>query len=53
MSYLKKQMIDDEVNPYQSVYFVDVSVSRVSGRVVSYRVMGYHGKEELEALPPA
>jgi hypothetical protein len=48
MSFLKKQMIDDEVNPYQSVYFVDVSVSRVSGKVVSYRVMGYHGKEELE-----
>jgi hypothetical protein len=53
MSFLKRQMIDDEVNPYQSVYFVDVSVSRVSGRVVSYRVIGYHGKEELEALPPA
>jgi hypothetical protein len=53
MSVLKKQMIDDEVNPYQSVYFVDVSVSRVSGKVVSYRVIGYHGKEELEALSPA
>jgi hypothetical protein len=53
MSFLKKQMIDDEVNPYQSVYFVDVSVSRVSGRVVSYRVMGYYGKEELETLPSA
>lgn len=53
MSILKKQMIGDELNPYQSVYFVDVSVSRVSGKVVSYRVIGYHGKEELEALPSA
>jgi hypothetical protein len=50
MSFLKKQMIDDEVNPYHSVYFVDVSVSRVSGKVVSYRVIGYHRKEELETL---
>lgn len=51
MSYLKKQMIDDEINPYQTIYFVDVSVSRISGKVVSYRVIGYHGKEELETLP--
>lgn len=50
MSFLKKQMIDDEENPYHSVYFVDVSVSRVSGKVVSYRVIGYHGKDELESL---
>jgi hypothetical protein len=46
-------MIDDEENPYQNIYFVDVSVSRVSGKVVSYRVIGFHGKEELEAIPPA
>jgi hypothetical protein len=50
MSILKKQIIGDELNPYQSVYFVDVSVSRVSGKVVSYRVIGYHGKEELCGL---
>jgi hypothetical protein len=30
----------NEANPYQTVYFVDVSVSRVSGKVVSYRVIG-------------
>jgi hypothetical protein len=30
MSTLKKQMIDDEENPHQTVYFVDVIVSRVS-----------------------
>ncbi|OPY99993.1 hypothetical protein A5906_24520 [Bradyrhizobium sacchari] len=53
MSHLKNQMIDDEDNPYQAIYFVDVVVSRSSGKVVSYRVIGYHGKEELEALPPA
>jgi hypothetical protein len=45
---LKRQMIDDEENPYQNVYFVDVEVSRVNGKVVSYRVIGYHGSEILE-----
>lgn len=53
MASLKTQMIDDEENPYQSVYFVDVEVSRVSGKVVSYRIMGFHGKEELEPLSPS
>ncbi|WP_157644364.1 hypothetical protein [Bradyrhizobium sp. WSM2793] len=53
MSHLKKQMIGDEENPYQAIYFVDVVVSRSSGKVVSYRVIGYYGKEELEPLPPA
>jgi hypothetical protein len=53
MSAIKKQMIDDEVNPYQNVYFVDVSVSRIADKVVAYRVIGYHGKEELEPLVPA
>ncbi|MEY9179750.1 hypothetical protein [Bradyrhizobium sp. USDA 313] len=45
---IKRQMIDDEENPYQNVYFVDVEVSRVNGKVVSYRVTGYHGYEVLE-----
>ncbi|MBB4261837.1 MULTISPECIES: hypothetical protein [unclassified Bradyrhizobium] len=53
MSHLKMQMIGDEENPYQAIYFVDVVVSRSSGKVVSYRVIGYYGKEELEPLPPA
>jgi hypothetical protein len=52
MSPIKKQMIDDEEKPFQHVYFVDVDVSRVSGKVVSYRIKGYHGKEELEPLSP-
>ncbi len=49
MAYLKSEMIGDEENPYQTVYFVDVQVSRIFGKVVSYRVVGFHGKEELEA----
>jgi hypothetical protein len=53
MTPIKKQMIDDEEKPFQHVYFVDVDVSRVSGKVVSYRITGYHGKEELEPLSPA
>ena len=52
MASIKKRMIDDEVSPFQNVYFVDVSISRVSDRIVSYRVMGDHGKEELEPLAP-
>ncbi len=41
-------MIDDQENPYKKVYFVDVAVSRVHGKVVSYRVIGYHGADDLE-----
>lgn len=48
MSRLKREMIEDEENPFQSVYFVDVEISRVNGKVVSYRVIGYHGSEALE-----
>lgn len=47
-SHLKKAMIDDQENPYKKVYFVDVAISRVAGKVVSYRVIGYHGSEDLE-----
>jgi hypothetical protein len=48
MSFLKDQMIDDEENPYQRVYFVDVEVSHIQGKVASYRVIRYHGKEDLD-----
>lgn len=48
LSYLKKVMIEGSEQPFQTVYFVDVEVSRVSGKVVSYRVMGYHGSDVLE-----
>jgi len=47
MSHVKKEMIDDEENPYQKVYFVDVEVLRVGDKVVAYRIVGYHGKEDL------
>ena len=47
MASLKRQMVSDDDNPLQKIYFVDVEVSRVQGKVVSYRVVGYHGKEEL------
>lgn len=47
-SHLKKAMIDDQENPYKKVYFVDVAVSRVGGKVVSYRVIGFHGSEDLD-----
>jgi len=47
-SHIKKAMIDDQENPYKKVYFVDVTVSRVGGKVVSYRVIGYHGSEDLD-----
>jgi hypothetical protein len=47
MAYLKREMIDDEANPYQTVYFVDVDVSRVNGRVTAYRIAGFQGKEDF------
>ena len=48
MAFLKKQMIADEDNPYQMVYFVDVEVSQAGGKVASYRVVAYHGKDDLD-----
>tara|TARA_R110002124_G_scaffold10096_9_gene50937 strand:- start:5170 stop:5982 length:813 start_codon:yes stop_codon:yes gene_type:complete len=48
-AHLKAELIADGENPYRMVYFVDVEVSRISDRVVSYRVCGFHGKEELAA----
>ncbi len=48
MASLKGEMIIDEENPYQQVYFVDVEISRAAGgRVSAYRIVGYHGKESL------
>lgn len=46
---LKREMLGSEENPYHKVHFVDVRVSRVGGKVVSYRVIGYHGSEDLPA----
>lgn len=47
LGYLKAEMIADEENPLQKVYFVDVEVTRTQGRVNSYRIVGYHGKDDL------
>lgn len=47
-AHLKKEMLDDHENPYKRVFFVDVAVSRVGGQVVSYKIEGYHGSEELD-----
>jgi hypothetical protein len=52
LSYLKHQMISDEENPMQKVYFVDVEVSRVGGKVTAYRIVGFHGKDELDPPDP-
>lgn len=48
MSHVKSEMIQDEANPYKKVYFVDVEVSEVAGKVVSYMIVGYHGKDEID-----
>ena len=47
-SYLKKELIDNQDNPYQKVYFVDVEVSRIEGRVTAYRIVGFHGTDDME-----
>lgn len=44
-AHLKGELIGDGENPYRMIYFVDVEVSRVSSKVVSYRVFGFHGKQ--------
>lgn len=46
---LKKTMIDNHDNPYKKVFFVDVHVSRVAGKIVSYRIVGHHGEADIEA----
>ena len=48
LSYLKKQMVDDEDNPMQKVYFVDVEVSRSGSKITAYRITGFHGTDDLE-----
>ena len=51
MASLKSDMIDNEENPYQKVFFVDVDISRVpGGGVGNYRVTAYHGSDDFE--PP-
>lgn len=48
-SFLKREMIDDEENPYKKVFFVDVEISRLaSGKIGNYRITGYHGKDDSE-----
>jgi hypothetical protein len=47
MSHIKREMIDDQENPYQKVYFVDVEIVRVGDKIVAYRIMGFHGTEDL------
>jgi hypothetical protein len=48
MAYLKREMIDDQQNPYQNVYFVDVEISRTGGKITAYRIVGYHGADQLD-----
>lgn len=47
-AYLKQEMLEGEDNPYRLIYFVDVEISRVEGRVASYRVTGFHGTTERD-----
>jgi hypothetical protein len=48
MMYLKTEMMRDAENPYRKVYFVDVEVSRVGERITAYRIVGYHGSDDLD-----
>ena len=47
LSYLKKQMLDEDENPMKKVYFVDVEISRVGEKITAYRIVGYHGNDDL------
>lgn len=46
LAYLKQEMLAGVPNPFQKIYFVDVEVSRVDGKVGSYRVTAYHGNDD-------
>lgn len=48
LSYLKREII--ESIPFKKLYFVDVEVSRIADKVVSYRVVGYHGSDNPDDL---
>ena len=48
VAYIRREMIEEEENPFQTIYFVDVIVSRLNGKVTHYRVVGYHGKDRLD-----
>lgn len=52
MTYLKREMIGDDENPYGKVYYVDVEVSRVAERVTGYRITGYHGRDDFDGASP-
>lgn len=47
-SYLKDEMLVGEENPYRKIYFVDVLVSRVHGKVASYKIVGFHGTDDQD-----
>lgn len=42
----KEEMLSDTL--YKRVYFVDVRVSRASGKITSYTIVGYHGSDLLD-----
>ena len=46
MLRLKREMLEGD--PFKKLFFVDVEVSRVAGRVVSYRVTSYHGSDDAD-----
>ena len=48
MTYLKAEMMEPSQNPHRKVYFVDVEVSRVGDKVAAYRIVGYHGHDDLD-----
>ena len=51
-AFLKAQMLDGVENPYRKVYFVDVTVSTVDGKVTSYKIIGFHGTADRDDGDP-
>lgn len=49
LSYLKLEMLAEDENPMKKVYFVDVEVSRVRDKITAYRIVGYHGCDDLNS----
>ena len=45
---LKADILASEENPMLVVYYVDVEIIRIDGKIKAYRIAEYHGKELLD-----
>lgn len=49
LSCLKTEMLAEDENPMKKVYFVDVEISRIRDKIAAYRIVGFHGSDDLNS----